>query len=497
MCAVGCNVSATTREGKVKRIISRNHPEVDEGWLCDKGRFTYPHLYAHDRIVDPLERLPRRGFTELSWDDALDRAESLLRGAEGRIVTALSGSETVEQAYALGRLLRQGLGAHSAVLPEATSSALDAFRAPLSTIAHAEIVVVIGEEKVADRAPIVDLWIRQARRNGAEVVQVHEPRLGKKLEERVSGSERAVLVWSGRGGGGGARLAELGHRLGLDGKAGCAAFHLPATPNGHGVADAWAACSDAEEDDPEPIGLLIVSGDEAAADPAVRALAEQAEHVLAITMFQGLAVGWADLVLPGTSYLERDGSYVNLEGRVQRLRRAVIPPVPDELAWIAKLAERFDIEISPFPAVVFDELSERCYGGIPFGAVGERAPLPPRAAYVPPEPASSAPIPPVGPEPDEHFLGTLRLQRYRPLFSGPAVERVPELQFQRPPAEIELAWDDAQRRQIADGDVVDVRSNGTSRPLRARVSRSLAAGTARIADEHAADLHRDVEVIRA
>jgi NADH-quinone oxidoreductase subunit G len=496
MCPVGCNVSATTREGKVKRVISRNHPEVDEGWLCDKGRFTYPHLYANDRIVDPLERRPRSGFTELSWDDALDRAEALLRGAQGRIVTALSGTETVEQAYALGRLLRQGLGAHSAVLPEATSFALDAFRAPLSTIGAAEIVVVIGDEMVADRAPIVDLWIRRARRSGAEVVQVAEPKLGKKLEERVSGSDRAVLIWSGRGGGGGARLAELGHRLGLDRKPGCAAFHLPTTPNGRGVADAWAACSDADEQNPEPIGLLIVSGDEAAADPAVRALAEQAEHVLAITMFQGLAVGWADLVLPGTSYLERDGSYVNLEGRVQRLRRAVIPPVPDELAWIAKLAERFDVELSPHASVVFEELSERCYGGIPFGSVGEKAPSPPRIPYVAPEPASSAPIPPVGPEPDEHFLGTLRLQRYRPLFSGPAVERVPELQFQRPPAEIELARDDAERRQIADGDVVDVRSNGTSRSLRARVNRALVAGTARIADEHAGDLHRDVEVIK-
>ena len=498
MCPVGCNVSATTREGKVKRVISRNHPEVDEGWLCDKGRFTYSHLYANDRIVDPLERQARRGFTELSWDDALDRAEALLRGAEGRTVTALSGTETVEQAYALGRLLRQGLAAHSAVLPEATSSALDAFRAPLSSIGAAEIIVVIGDEQVADRAPIVDLWIRQARRNGARVERVAQSnKLGRGLEASIRESERAVLIWSGPGGGGGARLAELGHRLGLDSKPGCAAFHLPTTPNGRGVADAWAACSDADEQNPEPIGLLIVSGDEAAADPAVRALAEQAERVLAITMFQGLAVGWADLVLPGTSYLERDGSYVNLEGRVQRLRRAVIPPVPDELAWIAKLAERFGVEISPFASVVFEEVSARCYGGIPFGAVGERAPLPLRGPYVPPEPASSAPIPPVGPEPDEHFLGTLRLQRYRPLFSGPAVERVPELGFQRPPAEIELARDDAERRQIADGDEVAVRSNGTSRALRARVSRSLAAGTARIAEEHAGDLHRDVEVIKS
>ena len=387
LCPVGCNVSVTTREGKPKRVLSRNHPEVDGGWLCDKGRFAFGHVAADDRIREPLERVRRRGFGELSWDDALDRAETLIRGAEGRIVTALSGSETVEQAYALGKLLREGAGAHSAVLAEATSSALDAFRAPLSAIASAELVVVIGDEAVADRAPIVDLWIRLARRNGARVEQVADSSLDSELEDALRGSERAILIWSGRGGGGGARLAELAHSLGFEGKDGCAAFHLPATPNGRGVADAWAAAADGEEADPEPIGLLIVSGDEAAADPAVRALAERAEHVLAITMFHGLAVGWADLVLPGTSYLERDGSYVNLEGRVQRLRRTAIPPAPDELAWISKLAESFGVTVSPHASVVFAELSEKLYGGIAYGEVGERAPLPARAPYVAPPPA--------------------------------------------------------------------------------------------------------------
>jgi len=74
-----------------------------------------------------------------------------------------------------------------------------------------------------------------------------------------------------------------------------------------------------------------VVGDEAAADPNVRALAARAQRVLAVTMFLRPVHGWADLVLPGTSYLERDGTYVNLEGRIQRLRRAVIPPAPAEV----------------------------------------------------------------------------------------------------------------------------------------------------------------------
>src|SRR6266536_3445202 len=383
MCPVGCNVHATTREGKVKRVLSRNHPEVDEGWLCDKGRFAFTHLNARDRIADPLRRIRRRGFEELSWDDALDAAEQLLRGAGGRIVTALSGSETVEQAYALGRLLRQGLGAHTAVLPEETRAALDAFRLPLSAIRDAELVVVLGDEPMGERAPIVDLWVKAARRQGAHVEHAGDAFEGCRrladgrnaLGKRMRESDRAVLVWSDAEGAGGAHLAALARKLGFAEKPGCGAFHLPRTANGRGAADAWAAASDEEGPNPEPIALLVVSGDEAAADPGVRALAERADRVLAISMFRRPVAGWADLVLPGTSYLERDGTYVNLEGRLQRLRRTVIPPAPDELAWISRLAERFDVELSPHPSLVFAEISERAYDGLPFGEVGEEAPL--------------------------------------------------------------------------------------------------------------------------
>src|SRR4051794_34725452 len=100
MCPVGCNIEATQREGKVKRILSRNHPEVDEGWLCDKGRFAFGHLNAHDRVVDPLRREGPRRLAPISWDEALDDAERLLRAGGSSTVVALSGSETVEQAYA-------------------------------------------------------------------------------------------------------------------------------------------------------------------------------------------------------------------------------------------------------------------------------------------------------------------------------------------------------------------------------------------------------------
>ncbi len=456
------------------------------------------------------------GLVPASWDDALDTVERLLRAAAGHVVTALSGSETIEQAYALGRLLRAGAGAHTAVLPESTSAALDAFHAPLATIGAAEIVVVVGDEKVVDRAPVVDLWLKQAQRGGAEIVTVGASgsvpaapgeaaaalaelvRPGHELGDRLRASERAVLIWSGAHGGGGARLAEAAHELGFEGKPGCAAFNLPATPNGRAVAQAWAAAAHEDETDPGHIRLLIVSGDEAAASASVRSLAERADAVVVVAMFHELTVGWADVVLPATAMLERDGTLMNLEGRLQRLRRAVAPPVPDELAWIAKLAERFDVELSPHASTLFDEVAQHIFEGVDLSTIGERAPLPARAPWIAPEPAvEPREAGTAAAEDGEHLLGELRLLRYRPLFSGPQVERVGELQFQRPAPEAALSAHDAERRGVGTGDRVTLRSNGTSVELRARVDRRLVSGVVRVAEEHAADLHQLVEVVKA
>jgi NADH-quinone oxidoreductase subunit G len=485
LCPVGCNVHATVREGKVKRILSRNHPEIDEGWICDKGRFAYTHLRAEDRLTQPLQRVRRHGLEQVSWEQAVDEAERLLRAARGRIVTVLSGSETVEQAYALGKLLRVGLDSHQAMLPEEISGALDAYRLPLSAIRDADVVVVLGDVPVVERAPVVDLWIKSARRAGAKLVHDAD-------DPAVAEAERIVLVWSGPGGRGGATVAQFAEKLGLAGREGCGAFYLPGTPNGRGVADAWAACCDEEDEAAESIGLLVVSGDEAAADENVRALAEQAEATIVLSMYGGLAAGWADLILPGTSYLERDGTFVNLEGRLQRLRRTVEPPGLDELEWIAQLAARFDVDVAPYAAAVFAEVSERVYGGLSFGEVGERAPLrgyPEAQEHVAREAL---------PEPQQKARrGEIRLVAYKPLFSGAAVERVAELQFQRPQPELEISAGDARRRKIATGDYVTVGSNGSAITLPARVNRHLRDGIARVALEHANGLHGIVDLAKA
>ena len=490
LCPVGCNVWATTREGKVARILSRNHPEVDEGWLCDKGRFAYGHLGAEDRITSPLRRVRRRGFERVSWEEALDEAERGLHEADGSVVVALSGGETVEQATALARLVQDGLGSRAAFLPETFHPALERFRAPLSAIRDADVALVLGDHPVIERAPIVDLWLRSARRGGAEVITVNPagtiptapgsapatcaqlaqgdpPRELRNAARSLKRAKRVALVWSQDDSTGGAHVLALAQSLGEK----ASVYFLPRTPNGRGVAAAWRA---AAEPPAGELGGLIVSGDEAAADPRVQELAQRARFVLTTAMFENEVTLWSHVVLPGTSYLEREGTTVNLEGRPQRLRRAANPPVDDEVAFFADLAGRFGVPVDPWA------------GELP----AERASLPPRSEG---NGAIKAPAARAAGRPGKG----LELVRYRGLFSGAAVERVPQLQFQRALAEVEISAADALPRGIERGAPVRVSSNGTSRTLTARINRRLRAGVVRIEAEHAEGLAGRVEVTRA
>jgi predicted molibdopterin-dependent oxidoreductase YjgC len=375
-------------------------------------------LRAKDRIVDPLRRVRRRGFEEASWDDALDEAERLLREADGSVHVVLSGSETNELAYGLAKLAT-ALGG-SVQVPDPDTRPLGR---PLSELADTG-AVADGDVPLDELAPVAELWAKEARRRGG-----------------ANGGEPALRV--------------------------------PRTPNGIGINHAVARAGAADGSEPRAPALLIVSGDEAASDPAVRELAEGVQSVIVLTMFQGLAVGWADLVLPGTSYLERDGSLTNMEGRVQRLRRAVLPPGPDELAWLAKLAERFGVELSPYASLVHEELFGR-----PFAELGETASL---------RLGNDRHVSSTVPGTVEESRG-LRLVRYRPLFSGPAVERVEKFRFQRPDGTVDLARDDAHRLGVRDGDEVNVRTNGTSATLRARIRRNLRAGVVLVPEGSAGEL---------
>jgi NADH-quinone oxidoreductase subunit G len=188
LCPSQCNVEFTVRDEKVVRVLSRDpkgagtgggpggNPEVDDGWLCDKGRFAYQAIHVDDRITTPLVR-DGGDLRPVSWERALQAAAGLGRH-KGHVGALVGGQATNEEGFLLARLMREGLQSPSIdsrsgeAIPLQTARALaaPALQATVPDIEFAHTVLVLGCEPLDD-APILDLRIRKGvRRRGVKLV---------------------------------------------------------------------------------------------------------------------------------------------------------------------------------------------------------------------------------------------------------------------------------------------------------------------------------------
>ncbi|MFP5019715.1 NADH-quinone oxidoreductase subunit G [Pseudonocardia phyllosphaerae] len=107
-CSSGCDLRTDSRRGTVLRRLAGNDPEVNEEWLCDKGRFAFRYLASRGRITRPMVRGADGVLAEASWTDALRiAAEGLLAARDARGIGVLPGGRlTVEDAYAYAKFAR-------------------------------------------------------------------------------------------------------------------------------------------------------------------------------------------------------------------------------------------------------------------------------------------------------------------------------------------------------------------------------------------------------
>ncbi|MFH8487939.1 NADH-quinone oxidoreductase subunit G [Streptomyces longisporoflavus] len=109
-CAGGCATRTDHRRGKVMRRLAADDPEVNEEWLCDKGRFGFRYAQKPDRLTTPLVRNSETGELETaSWPEALEAAATGLAAARGRAGVLTGGRLTVEDAYAYSKYARVAL----------------------------------------------------------------------------------------------------------------------------------------------------------------------------------------------------------------------------------------------------------------------------------------------------------------------------------------------------------------------------------------------------
>jgi NADH-quinone oxidoreductase subunit G len=170
LCPGQCNVTFTVRDERVLRVLGRDNAEVDDGWLCDRGRFGYQAIHVDERITQPLIR-DGGELHPVSWDRALDEAAAGLRRAGGKVGVLAGGATSNEEGFLLQKIVREGLGTndldsrvHAAGDRGATLALHDpALQATVADLEFAHTVLVLGVEPVDDM-PIVDLRIRKGVR---------------------------------------------------------------------------------------------------------------------------------------------------------------------------------------------------------------------------------------------------------------------------------------------------------------------------------------------
>ncbi|EOD67478.1 NADH-quinone oxidoreductase subunit G [Amycolatopsis vancoresmycina] len=187
-CSSGCAERTDFRRGKVQRKLAGDDPEVNEEWICDKGRFAFRYTGADDRIRRPLVRNKTTGeLEEASWTDALRAAAAglLEARAEGGVGVLPGGRLTVEDAYAYSKFARVALRTNDVDFRARPHSAEElAFITSHVVGVTPESGVTFGEIERArtvlcvafepeDEAPIVFLRLRKAaRRNRTRVVHL-------------------------------------------------------------------------------------------------------------------------------------------------------------------------------------------------------------------------------------------------------------------------------------------------------------------------------------
>ncbi len=104
-CATGCSIWVEENQDRIHRIKPRENPHVNKWWICNDGRYGYPHVHSDRRLLAPWRR-DGQTKTPVEWSTLVEDLPDRLRRA-GRLAAVLSPFLSVEEAYMLGKVARR------------------------------------------------------------------------------------------------------------------------------------------------------------------------------------------------------------------------------------------------------------------------------------------------------------------------------------------------------------------------------------------------------
>jgi NADH-quinone oxidoreductase subunit G len=218
-CAVGCRGALQSTSNRIVRLLGVDSEPLNQGWLCDKGRYGYEWVHSDERVRAPMVR--KNGeLVEVSWPEALDAAaEGLQRALDAhgpQSIAVIGGARgTNEDAYVWAKLAKGVLGTDNvdAQLADGLPAevVLGLPRATIADIDRARGVILLAPD-LKDELPVLHLRVRRAAVElGVPVVEI---------APRATGLERDVAaVLRHAPGEAGTIASQLAHALAGDGTA--------------------------------------------------------------------------------------------------------------------------------------------------------------------------------------------------------------------------------------------------------------------------------------
>ncbi|HVB53528.1 MAG TPA: molybdopterin-dependent oxidoreductase [Candidatus Acidoferrales bacterium] len=392
-CSYGCNIFIDAREDQVARFASNDNPDVDDSWLCDKGRYSFPELNRSDRVLNPEARLAGARQT-VSYHEAVARAAGALlrvRGDHGPEAIAFLASTQVtnEEAYLVQWLARKVVGTPHLDHRLAPLSGIgpEQFNLGIAELEECSSVVVLGDEpELTD--PVLTLRLFKAENKlHREVLRQLGDADPEQLAEQLAGRELVgIVAHQDRRQAAMALSASLSRRETLnkvltivDGMNARGCQDLGLTPgllpgyqkaptSGRDGGSILKAAADGS------IKALVVVGQGWEADPGFEEALSRVEVVVGITPFAGTLARYASVLLPGRTIAEKAGTVTNTEGRVQRVRPGVQPryAFPSDLRILGDLALAMgaDLGVQPLAGPVYELIAQEvpgyrgCVGGL-------------------------------------------------------------------------------------------------------------------------------------
>jgi NADH-quinone oxidoreductase subunit G len=369
LCPVGCSLYLDSRDGQIMRTRSKENKDVNDIWLCDKGWFGYEYTSHPDRLQQPYIRQDDK-LKAATWDEALSLIASKIKEAkpEGKLAALGGNPLTVEENYLFQKLMREGAGVNhidhrigTASINIEEEGLPPGMTMSIGDTEELSFAVLLGLD-LTEEFPVIWLRLKQAINKGAKVIFIGHfaPEIAKHLEKTIihtpgdelftfknqisdlnafaqngkgaifignqylnSPNRKAILseiskfansnklslnIMEGNDNSMGARFAgmrpdagPLGQQLN---KPGMNALEIIQTASSTGMDFLYIAGADIATHYPSNLWYNTRT---------------KTEFLVVQDLFLTETARQADVILPTLSYVEKGGSFINIEGRVQNL----------------------------------------------------------------------------------------------------------------------------------------------------------------------------------